>query len=411
MFQRRLIKLIVLAAFLGAGLIGDFVSSPQAVEPQPRTICSWSTAGVLTTGCSVGIGITNPTAKLGVEHLQGTAILARHTAKHGNGIGVWGESAAEDGAGVVGKATAKTTITGHTVGVWGESIWGAGVKGIATSKVGTGVVGVWGESASNEGAGVVARATATDGNTFGVWAQSTSSKGTGVFGKGREYGVFGDSLSFGVYGNGSVGVFGKSDNIGIQGWGSTGVSGKNTGGEFGHAGRFDGRVKIVGDLTVTGKVSKGGGLFKIDHPLDPANKYLSHSFVESPDMKNVYDGVVTLDEKGEAWVELPSYFEALNRDFRYLLTPIGAAMPNLYIAEEIKNNRFKIVGGKAGKKASWQVTGIRKDPFALAHPVVVNEEKPEKERGYYLHPEVYGQPKSKSIECAHRPGEPECVTE
>ena len=37
-----------------------------------------------------------------------------------------------------------------------------------------------------------------------------------------------------------------------------------------------------------------------------------HSFVESPDMMNVYNGMVRLDAKGEAWVNLPDYFEALN---------------------------------------------------------------------------------------------------
>jgi len=46
---------------------------------------------------------------------------------------------------------------------------------------------------------------------------------------------------------------------------------------------------------VTGKLTKGSGSFKIDHPLDPANKYLSHSFVESPDMMNVYNGNIITD--------------------------------------------------------------------------------------------------------------------
>ncbi|MCK4597432.1 hypothetical protein KAU04_05305, partial [bacterium] len=114
-----------------------------------------------------------------------------------------------------------------------------------------------------------------------------------------------------------------------------------------------------GNVTVTGTLSKGGGSFKIDHPLDPANKYLYHSFVESPDMKNLYDGVVNLDNDGAAWVELPEWFEALNKDFRYQLTPIGAPGPNLYIAQEIQNNRFQIAGGPLGMKVSWQVTGIR----------------------------------------------------
>jgi hypothetical protein len=114
-----------------------------------------------------------------------------------------------------------------------------------------------------------------------------------------------------------------------------------------------------------------------------------HSFVESPDMKNVYDGVVQLDQDGEAWVQLPDYFQALNRDFCYQLTPIGGPGPGLYIASEIEDNRFQIAGGESGLKVSWQVTGIRQDPYALAHPIPVESMKPEGERGTYLHPELY----------------------
>ena len=61
-----------------------------------------------------------------------------------------------------------------------------------------------------------------------------------------------------------------------------------------------------------------GGCYSFPNP-----KYLSHSFVESPDMLNVYNGNVTTDEQGEAWVELPAYFEALNRDFRSQLPILG----------------------------------------------------------------------------------------
>jgi hypothetical protein len=164
---------------------------------------------------------------------------------------------------------------------------------------------------------------------------------------------------------------------------SPAIVGKNS---SGYAGYF------AGNVYVTGTLSKGGGGFKIDHPLDPENQYLYHSFVESPDMMDVYNGNVVLDGSGEAWVELPEWFEALNRDFRYQLTAIGAPGPDLYVAQEIANNRFEISGGKPGMKVSWQVTGIRKDPFAEKHRIPVEEEKPASERGKYLHPDAYNLP-------------------
>ncbi|MCA9325474.1 hypothetical protein KDA23_05435, partial [Candidatus Saccharibacteria bacterium] len=76
-------------------------------------------------------------------------------------------------------------------------------------------------------------------------------------------------------------------------------------------------VSVTGGASVTGTLSKSSGTFVIDHPLDPANKLLFHSFVESPDVKNMYDGIVTTDSSGEALVTLPDYFESLNRDYRY----------------------------------------------------------------------------------------------
>ena len=136
-------------------------------------------------------------------------------------------------------------------------------------------------------------------------------------------------------------------------------------------------------------IFKNSGAFRIDHPLDPRNKYLQHSFVESPDMKNVYDGLVILDNQGEAWVTLPNWFQALNSDFRYQLTSIGVPGPGLYVAEEMANNKFKIAGGKPGSKVSWQLTGIRQDAYAKAHRIAVEVEKPPEARGKYQHPELY----------------------
>jgi hypothetical protein len=231
-------------------------------------------------------------------------------------------------------------------------------------------------------------------------------------------GVYGQSDSnVGVYGtsNAGDGLLGQSS----SGYGVYAVS--NTGYGLYARGESGLAADLEGNVTIRGTLQKGGGSFKIDHPLDPANKYLSHSFVESPDMKNIYDGVVVLDEMGEAVIELPDWFGALNKDFRYQLTAIGAPGPNLHISEEIssdgvtttttnyysnssnsnKNNninrRFKVAGGTSGMKVSWQVTGIRKDPYANAHRIRVEEDKPAKERGYYTYPELYGQPEEKGI--------------
>jgi hypothetical protein len=222
-----------------------------------------------------------------------------------------------------------------------------------------------------------------------------------------------DGVGYGVSGHSqkNAGVLGGSH----DGFGVVGMSGNWAGlycnSSYDYAAVLNGKVKITGNL------EKAGGSFKIDHPLDPANKYLCHSFVESPDMKNVYDGVVVLDNKGEAEIELPDWFGILNKDFRYQLTAIGAPGPNLYIAKEISeastkyssksssnknksknnNSRFKIAGGNSGMKVSWQVTGIRRDPWANANRIQVEEDNPAKERGYYLHPELYDQPEENGI--------------
>lgn len=148
-------------------------------------------------------------------------------------------------------------------------------------------------------------------------------------------------------------------------------------------------ARFEGNVQVTGTLSKGAGSFQIDHPLAPADKYLYHSFVESPDMKNVYDGIATLDRRGEAWVELPDWFKALNETFRYQLTALGTPAPNLHVADEIVGNRFRVAGGGAGQRISWQVTGIRHDAFARAHRIPVEVDKPAQERGTYLYPELH----------------------
>jgi hypothetical protein len=158
----------------------------------------------------------------------------------------------------------------------------------------------------------------------------------------------------------------------------------------------DDNINVLNNLNVVGTLSKGGGSFKIDHPLDPANKYLYHSFVESPDMMNVYNGNVTTNATGFATVELPDYFEALNRDFRYQLTVIGT-FAQAIVKEKVKNNRFVIQTSEPNVEVSWQVTGIRQDPFANQQRIPETVEKPAGERGYYLHPSAFGLPAERGI--------------
>ena len=242
-----------------------------------------------------------------------------------------------------------------------------------------------------------------------------------VFGKLQIEGVSQDGVhghstaKAGVHGhsiNGS-GVDGFSDNgTGVFGNGINEVSGwmsdpdgyaltAATDQASARAAYFGGKVYVQGNMDVTGTLTKPAGSFKIDHPLDPANKYLSHSFVESPDMKNIYDGTVTTDGEGAAVVQLPAYFEALNRDFRYQLTVIGQ-FAQAMVVQEIAGNRFSIRTDKPNVKVSWQVTGIRKDAYAEAHRIAVEEAKPASVQGKYLTPKAHGLPEALGIGVAQQ---------
>jgi hypothetical protein len=168
------------------------------------------------------------------------------------------------------------------------------------------------------------------------------------------------------------------------------------------AGAFYGHVDVIGAL------SKSSGSFKIDHPLDPANKYLYHSFVESPDMMNIYNGNVTTDGSGTAVVNMPAWFEALNTDFRYQLTVIGQ-FAQAMVAAKMNNGSFTIKTSKPGVEVSWQVTGIRQDAWANAHRIQVEVEKAPQDQGHYLHPELFGHEGEPNIAEMHHPRPPESV--
>jgi hypothetical protein len=228
---------------------------------------------------------------------------------------------------------------------------------------------------SNESGGDVMDVTEASSPGF-AGVNATTETGTALVGRGLN--------SYGI------GVYAEETSGGGYALLTQGLSG------YAWAGWFD------GDVNVNGNLSKSGGSFKIDDPLDPANKYLYHSFVESPDMKDMYDGVVTTDESGEAMIQLPDWFQALNDGFRYQLTPIGE-FAQAMVEREVENNEFVIKTDKPFVKVSWQVTGTRQDAWAKAHRIPVEVEKPEDERGYYLHPELFGEGPEKSVIAVHHP--------
>jgi hypothetical protein len=154
---------------------------------------------------------------------------------------------------------------------------------------------------------------------------------------------------------------------------------------------------FVGDVAVSEIFQAGTKLFSIDHPLDPENKILNHVSIESPDMMNVYNGNIITNGNGLATVELPDYFGALNKDFRYQLTVIGD-FAQAIVFEKISNNRFVIKTDKPNIEVSWQVTGIRKDPFAEKNRIVPEEAKTGEKRGKYIHPEAYGLSRERGIQ-------------
>lgn len=361
------------------------------------------TGSASTTGGNAAFAVGNTGAGVGIlATASDKAISGAATSTGGNVFAIQGViTSSSPGGFSAGLRGINNGTSGSGIGVWGSQAGsGWGVYGTAESG-GRGVYGV----ADGGGSGVYG---ANGGTGTGVYGYNTAT-GAGVYGRrgavsgltdANTGGVWGDSRDFiGVVGlsSGSVGVAGASSTrYGVQGV-SYGTSGANSSAVIGFAqGSGSPAGYFSGNVQVTGSVSKASGSFKIDHPLDPENKYLYHSFVESPDMLNVYNGNAVLGANGEAVVVLPEWFEALNGEYRYQLTCIGGFAP-VYVADEISENRFRIAGGKAGLKVSWQVTGVRKDAWAKAHRIPVEEAKPDEERGYYLHPEEQGQPEEKGI--------------
>jgi hypothetical protein len=430
------------SAFVKAGAPG--VASPANSNAPAAAITGTGTANHITKWLSptklgnsnifdgsagkVGIATTTPGATLDVN---GTAVIRSNATVNGSlGAGpITATSASSGGTGVFANAGSSTASNG---------VIAYGATGVAGYTTVAGSIALYGDAGSSTGSnGVVAYGAtgiagyATVAGSIGVYGNGGSSSGSaGVSGTGGTYGAYGYSGSgYGIYGtvpsSGVDGVHGESasENSGVAGLNNNSTSGygvfgqaqspSGIGGGFYNTSTGDALFAdnqnsgsfaafFLGNVDVDGTLSKAGGSFKIDHPLDPANKYLYHSFVESPDMKNIYDGVAALNANGEATVQMPEWFGVLNRDFRYQLTCIGGFAP-VYISQELANNQFKIGGGHSGMRVSWQITGIRQDAWANANRIPVEVSKAPADRGFYLHPELFGAPFEKSIAVAHHP--------
>jgi hypothetical protein len=367
----------------------------NSLSPDGYAVSGWNLG---TTGYSIGVlGRSSSSSGVGVWGdgtigTQGTGVAGFSNSW----TGVYGKSNSSNG--VWGKSTSWTGTYGESesgIGVWGNSISSHGVYGVSSI-----LNGVYGVSNNASGAGVKGQ---NDFGGYGVFGSATSN--SGVYGVSSESeGVYGESnTGRGVVGisNTSHGVYGQSSSI--DGFA---IYGKNTTG--GTAGILDGHfyfswvggdgyIYSIGDeVRISNLYVAGSKSFKIDHPIDPENKYLIHSCVESSDRMNIYNGNITTDGNGSATVELPGYFETLNIDYRYQLTIIGQ-QAQTWIESKIQNNRFTIKTDKPNVEVSWQVTGVRNDEYAKQHPFIVEQEKEEKNKGKYLMPELFGKPKETGI--------------
>ncbi len=279
-----------------------------------------------------------------------------------------------------------------TTGIYAQSGRGSGLDARSTS--GHAIFAASGSTVA------VVKAKATGAGASAVLGEAIEAASWGVTGAGPAgsghlggeevavYGLTAGSQVISIHGvatgTNSVGVYGLADSGAL----ATGIYGKSS---QGYAGYFNGKVHVYGDLNVTGTKN-----FRIDHPLDPEGSYLVHAAVESAEVLNLYSGTAILDASGRAAVKLPAWFDAVNRDLRYQLTCVGGFAP-VYVAEEVRDRRFVIAGGTPGLKVSWQVTGVRCDPWLQLHPFQAEVGKRDGELGTYLCPECFGQPESRSL--------------
>lgn len=364
----------------GLNYAGRFIStSPSGYAVYGSNLTSGtggffkSASGTALTATSTnGTGLTVSGKTKGIEAFAGgqNATTIYGEANGFSGTAVWGRTWASGGRGVIGEAMNSVNAYGgyfvtnsdSTAGVYGEALQTSGTASggsfVASSPTGFGM-------------------TAT--NVNGTAAKFTSTNGIGVESQtvNGNFAVRGENFSTSWYA-----VYGKSSSITGTGVGVLGQSESPNGWGLYAFGRSGGT---------------GTKLFRIDHPLDPENKYLNHYSSESPEPINFYSGTVVTDNRGEAWVTLPDYFSSINKDFRYTLTVVDDTDSDSFVmvkvAKKIQRNRFKIRSSVGNTEVSWRVDARRNDLWVQRYGAPETTEKPDWAKGTYQHPELYGKPK------------------
>jgi hypothetical protein len=354
---------------------------------------------------------------------QAPLINIENTSLGGTGMSASGGSSANTsfgGDGVFANGGSSTNVQ-----TAGSGVFALGGSNTGSGEGGFGVVSFGGGGVSGGGIGLRSTGGPSESGNGGrgVYALGGNS-GSGTGGQGvRALGGVSQSDLGGAGMEAFGGVSGSSNGgLGVRAIGGLSVSGEGgfgadiRGGDSdsglggvgmvvfpgtgplgtGAAAVFHGVVTVLGDLNVAGTKN-----FKIDHPLDPENKYLIHAAIESSEVLNVYSGNVVTDANGKASVGLPEWFESVNKDLRYQLTVIGT-FAQAIVGEKVKSNRFIIKTNAPNVEVSWQVTGVRSDAAMRKHPFKVEQDKPETERGFYLSPDAFDRPEEKGVEWARQ---------
>ncbi|HNQ67444.1 MAG TPA: hypothetical protein PKN32_03630 [Bacteroidales bacterium] len=373
--------------------------------------------------------------------LSGTGILARGNnaggayltggsgiAASGTGIGVYATATDADASAFYGNLTAATgfAMDGRNADPIGTGIIGVGNGSIvyvavdgaggvfngddglhayANASDGTGIVVVGndcpnmygltagtGIAASSTIAGVYGCGNPTAGSV-GIYGDSKATDGAGVFGVSSNIGIFGKgnttAQSYGVYGTSDA-----TDGIGVVGYSYVGVRGQTTDLINGWGGYF------TGDLGASQDVYGSAKYFLIDNPAKPDTELLRHTCIESDEALVMYRGKVQIDETGKATVEMPSYFSALTKESEATVQITCIGQPFGIGYEWNSDYNSFVVYGDANREISWMVMADRDDPYMQQNrkPAIIEKDGSDKgyKAGYYIHPELYGQPKEKS---------------